>query len=203
MICHSPKFFYIHIPRTAGNSIDTTFLKLGLVDVDSWHRTAKETMSMLERPWKYFSFATVRNPWERMVSEYFWQMPNSNPDTSHEWGKPNITLEQFCRSKQEWYPREEGRDHMRPQTDYIYSANDELLVDYIVRYEDLGSGWNVVLGFIGLGGSDKIPLPKRNVTQHDHYTKYYTPELRDYVGNLYARDVELLGYKFEEQTAPG
>lgn len=92
---------------------------------------------------------------------------------------------------------------MRPQTDYIYSANDELLVDYIVRYEDLGSGWNVVLGFIGLGGSDKIPLPKRNVTQHDHYTKYYTPELRDYVGNLYARDVELLGYKFEEQTAPG
>jgi len=51
MINHKKKFIFIHIPKTAGHSIDTMFLDLGLVDEELWHFTSleiiKERVSLL------------------------------------------------------------------------------------------------------------------------------------------------------------
>ena len=78
MINHKKKFIFIHIPKTAGHSIDTMFLDLGLVDEELWHFTSLEIIKKFDRKmWdEYFSFSIVRNPWSRFLSEYIWQGGN-------------------------------------------------------------------------------------------------------------------------------
>jgi hypothetical protein len=39
-------------------------------------------------------------------------------------------------------------------------------------------------------------IPQWNMGQHTHHRDYYTPELRDRVGNLFARDIQVFGYDF-------
>ena len=42
----------------------------------------------------------------------------------------------------------------------------------------------------------RIELPMVNVTKHKHYREYYTPELRDLVGEQFKEDVERFRYEF-------
>lgn len=37
-----------------------------------------------------------------------------------------------------------------------------------------------------------------NATQHEHYSKYYTDELRQMVDEVYAVEIQKFGYAFEE-----
>ena len=58
------KFIFVHVYRTGGTSIDKAF---GGNNHKGGTHTALETVPN----WKdYFSFAFVRNPWDRVVSAY-------------------------------------------------------------------------------------------------------------------------------------
>ena len=84
MINHKHKFIFIHIPKTAGESIEVTFQAKG--ELKYWasfdhtnheplqHLTANEIKKRLGKSEynKYYKFSFVRNPFSRCVSEYFW-----------------------------------------------------------------------------------------------------------------------------------
>jgi hypothetical protein len=46
-----------------------------------------------------------------------------------------------------------------------------------------------------------VTLPKGNSSAHEHYASYYDDKTRAIVGRVYAKDVELFGYRFEGITA--
>ena len=87
VICHNKKCIFIHIPKTAGTSIEQ-FIKdndrnpiilLGVRNGRSMHHfSALEIKSLFPDLFKkYYKFSFVRNPYDRLLSEYYWcKIPN-------------------------------------------------------------------------------------------------------------------------------
>ena len=79
MIHHDFRFIYIHIPKTAGNSVNRVF-GIGWDNHKDLQRYAAELPS--ETLAGYYKFAIVRNPWERILSDYNYQRRKSRPRDS-------------------------------------------------------------------------------------------------------------------------
>ena len=72
IISAEKKYIFIHIPKNAGTSIEAS-----LTGAEQWkdeekHMTAWECKTKYgEQVWhEYFSFCVVRNPWDRLLSQY-------------------------------------------------------------------------------------------------------------------------------------
>ena len=71
MICHKSKVIFIHIPRTAGTSVEKAFVGKDWfnIDVSTKHIYASTARDYYAEFWdEYFKFSIVRNPWDRMLS---------------------------------------------------------------------------------------------------------------------------------------
>ena len=197
MICHSQEFVFIHIPKTAGHTIDMQFVEAGLVDEELWHHRARDIIQMRGRTeWdRYLSFAVVRNPWDRFLSEYIWQGSAFSTQIQTHWGNKQISFYDFCRSDFAWYPDIEiANGHLSDQLSFLVDQNGELCVDEILRFETLQSDFDRVCDKIGL---PKQTLPHRNKTWHKPYWEYYDDETRELVRRRFQRDIESFGYVFE------
>jgi hypothetical protein len=106
-ICRQRKLAFIHIPKTGGITIESVF-GFGRTEADLFgemdglelaHLTAEQMMKYVPDFRDYFSFAIVRNPWERLVSEYAWRIGNQNDTRSFDvLGLKNPSFEDFVQS---------------------------------------------------------------------------------------------------------
>jgi len=159
----------------------------------------------------YYKFSFVRNPWDRAVS--FYKYLGYNKKCLFK----KFLLGDFKNKifkEQHWF--------VRPQSDFIYSDNDRLLVDHVERFEDLQAGFDRICPHIGLAqttiphinqsknrasvmhGSYKDAarltlrrLSMKKVSLHARYQDYYDEETIACITSLYGRDIQLLGYGFE------
>ena len=77
MISKNLNCIYIHIPKTGGMSIETI---LG-ADIKELHNKSIKIKHGYPTDWnypkyweKYYKFTFVRNPWDRVVSSYFYNL---------------------------------------------------------------------------------------------------------------------------------
>ena len=89
----------------------------------------------------YFKFTIVRNPYDRAISQYFWN--NRRPDK---------------------HTPEKVNDYIQNRADpylltnwHMYSHRDKVILDHFIRYECLQSGLEAVLRKLGI--SDTVDLP--------------------------------------------
>jgi len=160
------------------------------LESDQKHRRAYDYKKELPADiWNYYKFAIVRNPWDRLVSEYFWR---KQIYTSR---KVKLEFTDFVKKLQSktdtnifFY------NHIRPQKSYLVDDNtDKLLVDDVFRFEEMDS---IVKNLNTQLGCDLI-LEHRNKTKHQPYHLYYTTETRELVHDIYQDDIEMFGFKFE------
>lgn len=104
------------------------------------HMTAVTARRLLgEAVWdSYFKFTVVRNPYDRMLSRFYWSM-KARPGNREIWGIEG--LDQFLRYRAE-YVNENW---------LIYTSGDQLLVDDVVRFENLETDLGRISERIGLG----------------------------------------------------
>ena len=201
MISFQKRFLFVHIQRTGGNSVQSILQKysedkivalrakqdgierFGLVnpkyDVGKHSTLAEYRAALGEEQFRgLFKFTCVRNPWERMVSDYF--RPTRQPQT---WDRKEFRK---MVSKALAVP-----DFLRLEKD---DANPFGNVDYIMRFENLAEDFRQVCARLDI---DADPLPAYNRSTRDHYSKYYDDELRDFVRKRFATEIEHFGYKFE------
>lgn len=207
MICHSCQTLFVHIPKTAGQSIEQVFLEhVGL----DWKRRAP----LLLRPrfdgesgpprlahlrvveylrygyitpkrfGMYFTFSIVRNPWDRMLSfyRYLGYAERMEFDAFIE-----LFLQKWRQEKHYWF--------VRPQIDYLTTETGEIGVKYVGRFERLQESFDEICRHLGW---ESRPLPRSNVsaTETASYRTYYTDRTRRIVARIYQRDLEAFGYRF-------
>src|SRR4029078_7326840 len=203
MISLQKRFLFVHIPKTAGNSIQSVLRdysedqlialrkeqdgieRFGLRSTKykiKKHSTLNEYHRALgeEQFRDLYKFTCVRNPWDRMVSYYF--TPTQNPET---WNRKKFR---------------EIISKVVSLADYLRLDNGEgdpfANVDCIIRFENLADEFRAVCDTIGI---PPPALPRYNRSSRDHYSKYYDDELREFVRARFAPEIERFNYRFEEQ----
>jgi hypothetical protein len=203
MISIQKRFLFVHIPKTAGNSIQSALReysedqlvalrkeqdgieRFGLRNPHyniKKHSTLAEYRDALrnEQFRILYKFTCVRNPWDRMVSYYF--TPTQAPE--------KLNRKKF----------REIISKALPVADYLRLDQGEAdpfsNVDYMMRFENLGDDFRTVCGALGISA---MTLPQYNRSSREHYSKYYDEELRDLVRARFAAEIERFGYTFEGQ----
>jgi hypothetical protein len=150
------------------------------------HISAQEVRPHLDaKIWDgYFKFAFVRNPYDRFVSCCFF-LNRSDPkfeDVAVDFMKERLQRIRF-----------QQRVLVRPQHGQLCTADGEIALDFVGRYEDLQQSYDTICERIGIPVSE---LGQKNTSDHSSYTKYYDDVLRQQVADFYKEDLRLFSYDF-------
>ena len=88
--------------------------------------------------------------------------------------------------------------HFKSQYLFLTDKKQNLIVDFIGRFENLEKDFDFVLNKLNI--KKNIELPHFNKTKHKHYSEYYTEETRKLVEKRYRKDIKMFGYKFEKKN---
>jgi hypothetical protein len=195
MICHKHKCIFIHIPRTAGTSIEQSIKpdwRFGNFK-DEKHVLASTAKHLYKDYWNdYFKFSFVRNPWSRMLSMS--QYKNFY-GCIIKGGKIDVSkyIQQY--SSIEVDPRSKGNiENIKPIKNAVYLniLNEEL--NFIGRFENLQEDYGKVCAIINC--KNKLLHKEARKEKNKHYTEYYDDETKQIVAERYAKDIEHFGYEF-------
>ena len=211
LVSHRAKFVFVHVQKTAGISMETV-LKQNFPDLEQWHGRHGHASDAIgewgrERWEDYYSFAFVRNPWERLVSWYSmirarqagklihlpWPL-NRQPRIWSQVARKGQTFEQFLdRCTDEIFDRGCWKSFAYNQIDYLTDENGEIVVDTIGRFENIAEDSRKIFGRIGIDAT----LPSRNTSKHGHYSDWYDDRTEQLVRERFARDIAAFDYEFE------
>lgn len=144
----------------------------------------------------YGSFAVVRNPWDRVVSRYFFAKKVIEVEKKEPVGKHKIdSFEHFLNERFEWgdmeYMWHRAIRGWYNQKDYVTDKNGNLQCD-MIRFEKLNQD---------LCKYFNIPTMSRarNVTALNPgtYKDIYTPETIQIVADWYKDDIDFFGFDFD------
>ena len=130
---------------------------------------------------KYFKFGFVRNPWDRELSNYFFNSGKLKPpeDISFkEWLNIRLQKNGFIRS------------HNSSQCDYLTDVN------YVARFENYDEEVKYLFNRIGVPMLQ--PLIHTFKTEHKPYWEYYDDADIMKVHQWYEKDIEMYNYEFGE-----
>ena len=201
MISHKHKFIYTRVPKTGSTSL-AMLLNRNVSDVfrplwpkqNSWRGAEHAPLAHLKSCVsesnydEYFKFGIVRNPWDKLVSQYHkhikgGKMGSGENDSFEDW--INNTWNRFRIEENE---NKKYGQHIGPQYDIVEGC------DFIGRFENLQQDVYTICDKINL---PRLKLPQTNSSTHQHYTKYYNNKTREMVAELYAKDIEYFNYKFD------
>lgn len=204
VISHKHRTIFVHIPKTAGQSVESVYLEdLGLTWDErerlalAWNDDRRLGPSRLAHLYadeyvamghisqsdydSYFKFAVVRNPYDKLLSAYRY--------LDHKARLP-LWL---------WLLWPVGDDFHSPnrhrvsQRRFLYDRDGKLLVDRVVRFENLSVEMpEVIEQTIG----SRRDLPRRNVTKkRSNIARNGLNALHRFIIRLrYAEDFETFGY---------
>jgi hypothetical protein len=166
------------------------------------HYTAREVRDYLgyARFGRYFKFAFVRNPWDRLVSRYFFLRGQQGNDPQLRINQRNYyppgTL-----SFTEWLLRQGEEKNcihpldLRQQVDWLFEPDGAPLVDFIGRYEHLNTDFAKVCERIGIKAT--LPHENRHKPLMDYHI-YYSTEAEAFVADCFKKDIKQWNYNLEE-----
>ena len=141
---------------------------------------------------EYFKFVFVRNPYDRMVSN--WKMFTTTPFALRKIKSyQNHLVEDIERiSFKEFVNLTDHIDNHHWDEQYYFIRSKP---DFIGRFENFQEDFNELCDKLG---TQHQQLPVTNKTKHKHYTEYYDDETRQIVAEKYAKDIAMFGYDFGE-----
>ena len=202
MISHRDRLIFVHLRRTAGNSIEVALGGIELLDeagmpTTTWHNdlhrgpsahkldrrghaihaTAEEIRRLHPREFDaYFRFSIVRNPWSQMLSLY------------QRLFAADVALSGFRR----WLRRFHGHRGTVPRAS-LCDRRGELLVDFVGRYESLEQDFATACDRAGV---PRRPLPRTNPSAGVDLAAAYDDASQRLVARIFAADIDRYGYSF-------
>jgi chondroitin 4-sulfotransferase 11 len=179
---------FVHINKTGGSSVETA---LGL---PFQHRTAAELRAYLgERRWRErFSFAFVRNPWDKVASHYAYRVKTNQTGL----GDRHLTFSEWVRiAYGDRDPLYHDQPKMfMPQLEWVANDKGEIQVDYVGRFEQLADDFAEVCRRTGRVG---LELPHLKRSGLADYRARYDDASAEIVARRFAVDIDRFGYTFD------
>lgn len=200
MISFQKRFLFVHIQKTAGNSIQSILRHYSEDEIVAArahqegierfgvrnpnykvkkHSTLAEYRAALGEQFdSLYKFTCVRNPWDRLISYYF---------------SPSRQVAQWDRRAFEKLVLKtlSVADYLRLGSERDPFAN----VQRIMRFENLAEDFRSVCVELDL---PPATLPEYNRSSREHYSKYYDAGLEALIRKRFAAEIERFGYVFEK-----
>ena len=214
MISHDKKCIFIHIPKCGGTSVEDVIWpkEQGRTEVDLWMGFVSRFENKYQTgglqhllAWQireevgsdvfsaYYKFAFVRNPWDRIVSQFAYMQ--QRPDLMDFLGMTSgIEFKAYL----ELIRRKEHVQWM-PQVRFLLDQDGSLLVDRIGRLESFNEDCAQIFSAIGLP-LDQLP-GHANRSKREPFQAYYSDnEAIEAVADIFSEDISFLGYKFADPS---
>lgn len=199
---------FIHISKNAGTSIINTARNSIIV---AGHQTAMNWLAKNKQEGPLF--AVIRNPFDRVVSEYFYRKRR------YDSGERNAHLANLDKTFEEWVVatfvdgefRTRGSLNQRgisynpnymiddsliwfiSQKCWISDLEGNILVETLLRFETLGKDWEA---FSKQYKIKKLLKCYNTSPRERSYHKYYSQQSRKIVENYFQEDLESFHYQF-------
>jgi hypothetical protein len=220
MISHQYKCIFIHIPKTAGTSIEQKLghfaeLKRGVQD----HRPISQIEPVywrdLARPCLGLDSSTLMLQIKKAIKDkqanirhcyntYFKFSFVRNPwarvfswyknvmrDEHH---KKRFGVSDNCSFKY-FLMNHMDQWELKPQLFWLIDKKGNIPLDFIGRFEKLKDDFNFVAHKIGLKNKD---LPKLIAGDGQHYIQFYDTEMENLIYNRYKHEIDYFNFKFGE-----
>ncbi|PIW37308.1 MAG: hypothetical protein COW24_00825 [Candidatus Kerfeldbacteria bacterium CG15_BIG_FIL_POST_REV_8_21_14_020_45_12] len=244
IISHKFKFIFLKPRKVADTSVQvalakhcgaddiitpTTAFTKG-VDVDAYDdharnfngyfnhlRPSRVRQKVGQSAWdSYFKFSIVRNPWDMVVSRYFWNQKapvvrkspkqilaelRRDPLNIDKYGKLFFAIDRSLRGKNlapeaDFATFVKKLPHNISNTKYYFDWRGNPINDFVIRYEKLNEDYEQLCKKIGVP-FEPLPQLKTKTRGARDYRELYTPELRDHIGKLFAKEIAFFGYTFD------
>lgn len=196
-ISHKNKLIFIHIPKNAGTAItDSDGINFELIG----HHLPNFYISKFPNEWEsYTKFAVVRNPWDRVVSNYeYAKMVESHWHSAT--GKSvhgihpdfnQLSKLTFKETLQLLKSNPNALKHQGWGSQHQYVYNDgNMLLDEVFKLEELPTNDRF---------KELVPnliYKNKSTKEHSSYRDYYDEEGINIVRDVYNDDITLFNYDF-------
>ena len=143
------------------------------------HASAAYVMKYLDREvWRsYFKFCFERNPWDKVVSMYYWLHKT----------EPRPTISEYVQSRKANLIKGFG----------LYTIHSDIVVDEVYRYEELDRAMQEIGARLKLGEAPVLPRAKGGHRKDRRsYRDILSAADRDKIARVYAREIACFGYEW-------
>jgi hypothetical protein len=212
LVSYRHNFLFIHVPKNAGTSIHEALAPWAEDPLRYWHnrllnrvgihvnhlgphwgkRFRRHTPgrviqnNMPEAVWRrLFKFAFVRNPWDRLVSQYHYIL--QTPAHHRNKRVQTMSFEPFL----DYWTQGERASQLAMVTD----ARGNIIIDFIGRCERIADDFPEVCRTLQLD----VKLPHINSSGQKDYRRYYNDDTAALVAQRLAADIKFFNYTFDPQ----
>ena len=143
------------------------------------HMSASEIMQYIDHEtWdSYFKFCFERNPWDKVISWYFWRYKS----------EPRPTISQFVQSDEANIIK--GFE--------LYTRSSEIVVDKVFFYEQLSDAMNELRERLNLDGPLSLPFSKAGFRKDRRsYKDVLSEQDKEKIAKVYAREIAYFNYEW-------
>ncbi len=208
IVSHRHRFIFIRSPKTGSSSIQHALSQVAGPDaiVSQLDYPPRGYQPRNIAPWvtghfravafqqhfpewlrDYYTCVFERNPWDKMVSAYWWVKKHR--------GAPSF---------KQWLMGADADDHRPHHNTGMYCDDDgRVLVNMIGRFEHLQDDYELICSQVKCKSSPLMRL-KSNFRPSDsgHYSTYYDDEAEGFVGEQFKDVIDLCKYTFEKEGGP-
>jgi len=197
VISDTHRFIFVAVPKTGSSSTEEALTPYGSDLTHQFNRHAtclKLQRDLPEDIWRdYFKFAFVRDPYDRMLSWYFYRKRDQLKDpafSAHRLYTGNMSFDEFVEGFAE-------RELMFRQVDFIAPHGGGLLVDTVGRFENLRSDFSDICARLGLPNIG-LPTVRASRKPGTDPEALWTPATLGIVNAYFREDFEFFGYPMRD-----
>jgi len=208
LISYHKKFIFFHLYKCGGNSLrkvlnqsDSHAIEWGgvhgLPDDVRKHYLKEDKLDVFNN---FYKFTFIRNPYDFMVSTYFYGKSYPNHFMHNDINNNNMTMVEFIpyymniREKHLFKnERPFGSNKVVTIKDWLHDTNGNMIMDYVGKLESIQSDTKKLLKHLNIPES-QVPVVNVNPNRDKNYRKYYNETSKNMIKQYF--DWELETYKY-------